>query len=184
MPSFKTLLSAAAVAGAMTLAPVVASATTVSVLDNGMVPSATGTSGNPFVVKTGDTLHVNIAAKDADVGNSVSNALYFLNSSSANTLLSFASLIPNDPTPFSNASLSYSVNGGAFTSIALGALAPTFINVLSGQSVEILATMTANYGGANLDYTLSPVPVPAAGLLLLGGIGAFGTLRRRKKATA
>ena len=187
MPSFKTLLSAAAVAGAMAMAPVVASATTVTVQDNGLalsLPPVSGTSANPYVVNTGDTYDVNITATKADVGNSVSNALYFLNNSSANTLLSFASLIPNDPTPFSSASLSYSVNGGAFTSIVLGALTPTFIDVLSGQSVQILATVTANYAGAKLDYTLSPVPVPAAGLLLLGGIGAFGTLRRRKKATA
>jgi len=42
---------------------------------------------------------------------------------------------------------------------------------------------TPENGSAGIDYRgTAPVPLPAGGLLLLGGLGAIGALRRRKKA--
>lgn len=38
--------------------------------------------------------------------------------------------------------------------------------------------------GATVVNDLAPVPVPAAGLLLIGGLGALGAMRARKKAKA
>ncbi len=41
-----------------------------------------------------------------------------------------------------------------------------------------------NFADLYFEYTVTPIPLPAAGFLLLGGLGALGALGRRRKAKA
>jgi len=66
--------------------------------------------------------------------------------------------------------------GGLFDTVRLTDMSPltsTFENDVNGNPV----------GGFDVNAVrVSPVPVPAAGLLLLGALGGFAGLRRRRKA--
>lgn len=181
----KVLAFAGASSLALAVAPMAASATTLTtattVFDNTTsVTGSTGTTtGNPFLVGNADSYDLSYYVGAGDTINSI---YYFKNVSSAPAFLSFASTIPGDP--FSSQSVQLSTDGGAtFTSapINTGTLQ---IAIAKNGLLEVWAQATAT-GTGKLDYTVAPVPVPATGLLLLGGIGAFGALRRRKKkATA
>lgn len=47
-----------------------------------------------------------------------------------------------------------------------------------------ISNLVANGGQGDINVDLTPVPVPAAGLLLVGALGALGVLRRRNRKTA
>jgi hypothetical protein len=56
------------------------------------------------------------------------------------------------------------------------------VTVAGNYQVYVGATGTSNNRGAFVDnIALAPVPVPAAGLVLLGGLGALAGLRRKRK---
>jgi len=56
------------------------------------------------------------------------------------------------------------------------------VTVAGTYQVYLGATGTSNNRGAFVDnITLAPVPVPAAGLVLLGGLGALAGVRRRQR---
>ncbi len=67
----------------------------------------------------------------------------------------------------------------------MGYVAATFAPILAKViSFTVLDTNDA-YGyadGALAGVGIAPVPVPAAGLLMVGGLGGLAALRRRKKA--
>lgn len=60
--------------------------------------------------------------------------------------------------------------------------APFTTSLAGGESKDIVVSYGTLGAGDRFAATLSSVPVPAAGLLLLGALGAAGALRRRKPA--
>lgn len=86
----------------------------------------------------------------------------------------------------SNGSLDLAKGGFRITSAARGtqSLAQSWLDLIgsgqwtSGGNVTILSAS----GTQDLLTNIAPVPVPAAGVMLLGGLAGLGALRRRRKA--
>lgn len=67
------------------------------------------------------------------------------------------------------------------TAIALAGSTTTNFT-LPVSPMYLLTSYSSASNGGNIDYRISPVPLPAAGFLLLGALGGLGVLRRRRKA--
>ncbi len=70
------------------------------------------------------------------------------------------------------------VRRGQWTQLVLDLM----VTVAGNYQVYVGATGSSNNRGAFVDnISLAPVPVPAAGLVLLGGLGGLAALRRKRK---
>lgn len=68
-----------------------------------------------------------------------------------------------------------------FTVDAGAAASQASISIASGTSADLVWVWDVQENG-QVSTNLSPVPVPAAGFLLIGGLGGLAALRRKKKA--
>ena len=86
----------------------------------------------------------------------------------------------------SNGSLDLANGGFRITSAAQGtqSLAQSWLDLIgSGQWTSTgNVTILSASGTQDLLTNIAPVPVPAAGVMLLGGLAGLGALRRRRKA--
>lgn len=76
--------------------------------------------------------------------------------------------------------------GGSAVDVPEGAFEAFSLDttIEAGATETLTFTHGASFGkGADIDFTVTaaPVPVPAAGLLLVGGLGALVAVRRRKR---
>jgi hypothetical protein len=178
---FRTIVAAVILA----VAPIVANATTVVNM------------GNLFK-KTYNAGNINLAADDYVFG---ANIIGGKGGFTANTYVT-----PYKSTGLSTAIISFFVKGSRFTSLtgSWGGNAFTFNQVVNpltnavsyvGSASVIYAQaglagaqlFKVNWTGGNditFQVSLSAVPVPAAGLLMLGALGGLGAVARRRSVAA
>lgn len=91
----------------------------------------------------------------------------------------------------SNDDMEWSVNGGSWTHVGATIPTPVVIGANNVTSFSVRASNVNTFFGLvpelNDNFTLasatiSPVPVPAAGLMLVGALGGLAALRRKRKA--
>lgn len=162
MNTLKTIGAAAVIAAL----PVIASATTVapgSQEFSAFVLTAGGSAS--FNYDSVGPVRVNVIAVSGtgfNDGADLGFVRFGVNSASNG----FTSIIDSSPLVGSTAS-------------ATGSLASFILN--SPFSLEFDASGTSSNTQMTYAFTVSQVPVPAAGLLMLGALASFGAMRRRNK---
>ncbi|SNR42244.1 VPLPA-CTERM sorting domain-containing protein [Puniceibacterium sediminis] len=175
-----------AIAAVLALAPVVASAATVK---TGIFAAVTP----PVIFANGSELGTVSESKNDTFANQTATFVAGENLNGITisvTINPYLTVTPSSPTLSNSIALSYSLNGGATTPITI-----TKFGAVGGATIEnfIMATndvfrffvngVAGKSGNTVTLNVLAPaVPLPAAGLLLLGGIAGLASARRKKRA--
>ena len=197
MINLATLMKSALVGAVMAMAPLAASAATCNI-------GACGVSG-----VDGQSLSGNVVFQLEDISNGAGETFEFianfLNDTSVNGS-ALVTVLQFEPTGFGTiANLMLTITGPAaiapqifaITDAVGNAINPTGNDVVlgidltgaAGSSIFFSLTGTALLGSSSgtppdLDLIISPVPLPAAGFLLIGALGGLGALSRRRKKAA
>lgn len=97
------------------------------------------------------------------------------------------SLNQSDFDDFGDVDIHLSTSANTADSFAMASTSGTgvysFFGVEASSPLYVIFDWDNDVAGSfNADLSLSPVPVPAAGFLLLGGLGGMVALRRRRKS--
>ena len=120
---------------------------------------------------------------DVTFGRAVTiTSLYFLDlfanpADSSDRERAYVSVDGGDPVLFKDGEMAKAGNNSGFAD-RYGTIRGSLFRFTAGPG---------NDGYANPDFALAaievaPIPVPAAGLLLIGGLGAFGLMKRKRRA--
>lgn len=154
-------------------------------------PAATATTGTVFENVTGSigglrrTPWEGTALAATGLYTSVSrggSATYDFGS--ARSALSF---LWGSPDTYNNLVIELSGGGGSTTINGAAVQPPVAVgaNFVTISGIGMFDTVTFKSGGNAFEYAnVAAVPLPAAGLLLVGGLGALGLMGRRKVAKA
>lgn len=175
----KTTLAALAVAAA-TLAAPIANASTILIRDAG---------GDGITYPSASTLTLDVAAVDTAAFDTTSTRFAFLGEDSSSDSFTIMTT-GNYVVEYGNVvtSLDYSkadlwINGTLIDLLLQGS---QFVSVAVGSSFTVTMDFVAVDPAATYDFTLfaRPIPIPAAGFLLVGALGGLGFAGRRRRKTA
>jgi hypothetical protein len=171
--ALKTFALAAAATAALAIAPMAANASIVSVTD-----------GGTYAFNPADTYNFAQALTKSASGGSAS---FTFDTVGVTTGVVAGSVFLTTGAGLLNGMAQWISNSTVLASTSIGGSGGyTLLNTIfsPGNDYTLKLTWDGVKSNGILSAQVNVVPVPAAGVLLLGGIGAMGALRRRKKATA
>lgn len=170
--ALKTFALAAAATAALALAPMAANASIVTVTD-----------GGSYAFNPSDNYSF---YKDLAAGSGAGMVSFTFNTVGVTTGVVAGSVFLTTGANLMNGVAQWISNGTVLAQKDIGySSGYNLLNTIFSPGNDY--TLKLSWDGVKSDGILSAqvnvVPVPAAGVLLLGGLGAMGALRRRKKAT-